>query len=87
MQHGFWNIKVVKEELVPLEPVSGGKSINYKIVLTLDEGSVNYVNNVDIKGYPELLQQKPFVQFYQMKDQTLYHIGFTERLITIGHFI
>ena len=66
-QHGFWDIKIVKEEFVQLKQTQDNKSVDYKIVLTLDEGPVHYLNSVEIKGYSELLEQGPFLQFYQMK--------------------
>jgi len=67
-QKGFWDIKIVKEEFVQLNQAADAKSIDYKIVLTLDEGLVQYLNSVDIKNYNELLKQGPFLQLYAIKE-------------------
>lgn len=68
MQHGFWDIKVVKEELIPLPIKQGSKSVDYKIVLTLDEGPIHYLSSIEIEDYSELLQDKFFEQWSQLKE-------------------
>ncbi|MBM17561.1 MAG: hypothetical protein CL947_00660 [Epsilonproteobacteria bacterium] len=56
-QSGFWDIKVVKEEVVPLK-----KDRIYKIVLTLDEGKQRQIGRCRIPQYPELEHQGPFAR-------------------------
>ena len=69
MQNGFWDIKVVKEEFIPLVSQSNShKVIDYKVILTLDEGSIRKLKSIEVSGYPELLQQQPFLQFVGMKE-------------------
>lgn len=75
MQHGFWDIKVVKEEFVQLKESSDNKSVEYKMVLTLDEGEMRYLNSISIKGFPELLERKPFAQFMAMKEPVPFNYG------------
>jgi len=66
MHHGYWGIKVVKEEFIPLAKTFNEKAVEHKTVLTVDEGSKKYLKSIDIKDYPDLLKKKPFVQFAQM---------------------
>lgn len=68
MEHGYWDIKVVKEEFVPMKQTAHNKFIDYKIVLTLDEGPAQYLQSVEIKGYDELLEYGPFAQFNNLKE-------------------
>ena len=61
-QHGFWDIKVVKEEFIPLTPQDENyKTVDYKAVLTLDEGAMRRLKSIEIAGYPELLLEQPFL--------------------------
>lgn len=88
MQHGYWDIKIVKEEFVPLKQVAAHTSIDYKIVLTLDEGPMQYLHSVEIKGYQELLHQGPFAQFHNMKEPVSFNYSWIalQKNWLIGHF-
>jgi len=68
MKHGYWSIQIVKEEFVRLKESSDNKTIDYKVVLTLDEGDMKLINSVCIKGFPELLEHKPFLKFATIKE-------------------
>lgn len=69
MRHGFWDIKVVKEDFVSFYPLSGKlNTMNYKAVLTLDEGEMRKLKSIEIEGYPELLLEQPFVQYKKLKE-------------------
>ena len=67
-QQGFWDIKIVKEEFIPLMPHEEQyKTIDYNAVLTLDEGIMRRLKSVEIVGYSELLLEQPFAQYKDLK--------------------
>ncbi len=89
MQHGFWDIKVVKEEFIPLAAqVENHKTINYKAVLTLDEGAMRRLKSIEISRYPELLLEKPFVEFINLKQALPFnhHWVITQKNWLLNHF-
>lgn len=67
MQHGFWDMKIVKEEFLPCSQSSDQGSVDYKVSLTLDEGEMRKLKSVEIQGYEELLKEKPFVELSDLK--------------------
>ena len=89
MQHGFWDIKVIKEEFIPLMPENENqKTINYKAVLTLDEGSMRRLQSIEIAGYPELLLEAPFIQFTGLKEAIPFNHNFIimQKNWLVNHF-
>lgn len=72
-QHGFWDVRVVKEEFfaidkinlaaldskVELNPISQ-QPTHYKLVVTLEEGKQRKIGTYSVVGYPELEKQGPF---------------------------
>lgn len=61
-QHGFWDIKVVKEEFTDLR---NNKTCG--LTLTLDEGKQRKVGLFKVDGYPDLENQGPFVRIKKEK--------------------
>ncbi|MBP6869960.1 BamA/TamA family outer membrane protein [Candidatus Babeliales bacterium] len=89
MQHGFWDIKIVKEEFIPFYPQAENyKTVDYKAFLTLDEGVMRKLKSVEIEGYPELLLEKPFVQLSGLKDAIPFNYSWisTQKNWLITHF-
>lgn len=89
MKHGFWDIKVLKEEFVPLSPQGAHhKMLNYKAILTIDEGAMRKLKAIEIPGYPELLQEQPFAQYSILKEAIPFnhHIILTQKNWLIHHF-
>lgn len=69
MDYGFWDIKIVKEDFIRLflavEKIS---TVNYKAILTLDEGYMRKLKSIEVIGYPELLSKQPFIDFLNIKE-------------------
>lgn len=53
--HGFWDIKIVQEEFVPIE-----QGVKYQLLLTLDEGDRRKIGVCSIPGYSDLESVGPF---------------------------
>lgn len=69
MQHGFWDIKVVKEDFVPFYHQSEKlNTMSYKAVVTLDEGKMRKLKSIEIETHPDLLLQEPFVHYQNLKE-------------------
>ena len=73
MQHGFWDVKVVKEEFIPLPQTDNHTNIQYKAVLTLDEGVMRRLKSIEIQGYSELLQHKIFAELLHQKESVAFN--------------
>lgn len=89
MQHGFWDIKVIKEEFVPIVgSKENNKTIDYKAVLTLDEGAMRKLKSVEISGYPDLLLEQPFAQFTDLKQAVPFNYNWivTQKNWLINYF-
>jgi len=77
MQHGFWDIQIVKEEFIPMKSqAENHKTINFKAILTLDEGIMRKLKSVEVEGYSELLKQGPFVQVAHLKEPIPFNYNF-----------
>lgn len=69
MQHGFWDMKVIKEEFLPTKnQAENYKTVAYQAMITLDEGNIRKLKSIDIQGYPELLHEEPFVTLVDLKE-------------------
>ncbi|MGZ6251282.1 MAG: BamA/TamA family outer membrane protein [Candidatus Chromulinivorax sp.] len=89
MQRGFWDIKIVKEEFVPVKSaVDHPKYKKYRIVLTLDEGILRKLKSIQIPHYPELLTKEPFNECLQGKDSVVFNFNWIlqQKLFLIEHF-
>jgi outer membrane protein assembly factor BamA len=88
-QQGFWDIKVVKEEFIPLvADDEQRKTIDYKVVLTLDEGAMRRLKSVEIVGYSELLSEQPFAQCKDLKEPIPFNYSWiaSQKLWLIHYF-
>lgn len=76
--HGFWDVKVVKEEFVAVDKIDESmlrvqsennvmnqQPTNYKLIITLEEGRQRKIGTCSIEGYPELEKQGPFLRSHQ----------------------
>jgi outer membrane protein assembly factor BamA len=68
---GFWNIKVLKQELLPTK-----KANCYEFVITIDEGSIKKLGNYHFKTHPEV--QAEFIKNWQSKQG----FGFDHNLLS-----
>lgn len=89
MQHGFWDMKIIKEEIIPLAShIENDKTANCKIVLTLDEGLMRRLKSIEIAEYPELLLEKPFAEFVGLKEALPFSYSWliTQKSWLLEHF-
>lgn len=58
LQQGFWDVKVLKQEYIPLAAKN-----NFKLVITFDEGPRRYLNSLSFDdAFSTLLNEAPFAR-------------------------
>ena len=73
LTEGFLDVKLLKDDFVPY-----GKKNEFTLVVTVDEGERSFLTSVVIDGFPELINEGPFVK---VNDEHL-QIPFDVRLLT-----